>query len=105
MGKILAIVFLVVFAWFAVPRLAQAQWFAPTLYPSSWWGQQVYNYPPVVQNRGWGWFSFNVWGGQPSFQAGYTPLWGAQNWNGGWGNTLPYNGGWGAANAYNGYIW
>ena len=90
MGKIIAIVFLVIFAWFAVPRLAQAQWFAPTLYPSYWWGAPAYNYQPAVHNRGWGWFNFSLWGGQPSFHGGYTPGWG-----GGWSTqVLPYNGGW-----------
>lgn len=58
MGKILAIVFLVIFAWFAVPRLAQAQWFAPTLYPASWWGAPLYDYSPRLGQQGYGWFGF-----------------------------------------------
>jgi hypothetical protein len=106
MGKILAIVFLVIGAWFAVPKIAQAQWFAPTLYPNYWWGQSVYNYPPQVAQRGYGWFNINFWGGQPSIQAGYTPGWNTyytpptQYYYGSNWNQIPYYGG--PANAYYG---
>ncbi len=72
MGKILAIIFLVVFAWFAIPHIAKAQWISPTLYPSYWWGASpVYQYDPVTANRGYGWFSLNIFGGRPAVQAGY----------------------------------
>lgn len=112
MGKVLAIIFLFVFAWFAVPKIAQAQWFAPTLYPNYWWGQPVYNYPPQVAQRGAGWFSF-IWGGQPSFSAGYTPGWGSSYYNQPYYNyntapyQLPYHSGYNSAPyyapSYNGY--
>lgn len=117
MGKVLAIIFLIVFAWFAVPRIAQAQWFAPTAYPSYWWGAPVYSYPQQVHNRGWGWFSVGFGGGSVpgyispgGYVSGYIPPTGGFFGNAGWGQgwNAGWNGGWGAfggANVYNGYIW
>lgn len=105
MGKILAIVFLIVFAWFAVPKIAEAQWITPTLYPSYWWGQPIYNYPSITAQRGYGWARLDIWNGQPSIQAGYhsgagyyysSPFY---NYGSQW-NQLPYYGG--PANSYYG---
>lgn len=59
MGKILAIIFLCVFAWYAIPVLAKGVWIAPTMYPSDWWGQDVYHYNPQVAQDGYGWFNFD----------------------------------------------
>jgi hypothetical protein len=59
MGKILAIVFLCVFVWYAVPILKQGVWFSPTLYPTDWWGEPIYEYEPQVAQDGYGWFSFD----------------------------------------------
>ncbi len=37
MGKVLAIVFLIVFVWWAAPLFARGEWFAPTaVMPGSW---------------------------------------------------------------------
>lgn len=59
MGKILAIVFLCVFAWYAIPVLRSGIWIAPTYYPSDWWGEPVYDYNPQVADQGYGWFNFD----------------------------------------------
>lgn len=59
MGKIIAIVFLVVFAWYAIPFLAKGIWISPTMYPSDWWGQNTYNYDSQVAQDGYGWFNFD----------------------------------------------
>ena len=59
MGKVLAIIFLAVFVWYAGPILKQGLWFAPTLYPEYWWGEDVYDYTPAVASDGYGWFSFD----------------------------------------------
>ena len=77
MGKILAVVFLVVFFWYAIPILSQGIWFSPTMYPNDWWSNEnIYNYSPQVASDNFGWFNFdprkpsdgarttaNVWGG------------------------------------------
>lgn len=90
MGKILAIVFLIVFAWFAIPRIAQAQWFAPTAYPNYWWGEPVYDYSPRVAQQGYGWFSVNFWSGRTAINAGYQSNY--NNYNGGYYNNVGYYG-------------
>ena len=56
MGKIIAIIFLVVFFWYAIPLASQGIWISPTLYPDSWWGQDIYEYNPQVAKDGYGWF-------------------------------------------------
>lgn len=60
MGKILAIIFLCVFAWYSLPLLAQGIWFSPTFYPDYWWGEPVYEYDPQVASDGGGWFNFDL---------------------------------------------
>ena len=60
MGKVLAIIFLVVFAWYAVPILSRGIWIAPTAYDTeSWWGDQPFTYDPQVAQAGYGWFNFD----------------------------------------------
>lgn len=60
MGKILAIIFLCVFFWYAVPIVKQGLWIAPTAYPQDWWGgEDIYNYNPQVARDGYGWFNFD----------------------------------------------
>lgn len=104
MGKILAIILVVVVLWFGIPKIAQAQWFAPTLYPRYWWGSPVYDYQPQSRQQGYGWFNLSFWNGQPSVQAGYSQGWNTWNpgtvWGGG-AQTLPYYTG--AASAYGGF--
>lgn len=73
MAKILAIIFLVVVAWFAIPQIAKAQWFAPTLYPSYWWGDQFLGYESTTGARGYGWFDFDFWSNRPAPYTGYSP--------------------------------
>lgn len=105
MGKILAILFLIVFAWFAIPKIANAQWFAPTAYPNYWWGQPMYDYSPRASQQGYGWFSFNFLGGRTSVNAGYQPGYGNYYIGNGYVqptyNNVRQNGGY-YVNSYNG---
>lgn len=59
MGKVIAIIFLVVFAWYSIPLLIQGLWISPTLYPDGWWGEDVYRYNDQVASDGYGWFVFD----------------------------------------------
>ncbi|MBP6857760.1 MAG: hypothetical protein KBC11_01005 [Candidatus Pacebacteria bacterium] len=59
MGKIIAIIFLAVFAWYALPIMAKGIWVSPTMYPTDWWGDDVYDYNPQVATDGYGWFNFD----------------------------------------------
>ncbi len=59
MGKIIAIIFLAVFAWYALPIMAKGIWVSPTMYPTDWWGDDVYDYNPQVAQDGYGWFNFD----------------------------------------------
>lgn len=82
MGKFLVIVFLIVFAFWAYPHVAQAQWFAPTPTPSYWWGNsygsEYYAYPGTTYqsslygSKNAGWFSFNFWSPKANVNVGYT---------------------------------
>ncbi len=68
MGKILAIIFLVLFAWVSYPHLTRGEWIAPTALPPGWWGlaqAPEYTYmsePP----QGYGWFRFDFWNNPPA---------------------------------------
>jgi hypothetical protein len=65
MGKVLAIVFLVVFVWWAYPFVSRGLWIAPTaVMPDSWMGdyaratgQDLLATPP----QGYGWYRFDFW--------------------------------------------
>ena len=59
MGKIIAVIFLVIFAWYSIPLLAQGMWLAPTMSPDYWWGPDMYEYHPQVAADGYGWFTFD----------------------------------------------
>jgi hypothetical protein len=59
MGKILATIFLIVFVYFTGPKLWQGLWYSPTLYPTDWWGEKVYNYDSEVAKQGGGWFNID----------------------------------------------
>ena len=59
MGKIIAVIFLVVFVWYSIPLLSRGIWIAPTAYPDYWWGQGIYEYDPQVASEGYGWFNFD----------------------------------------------
>lgn len=59
MGKVLAIIFLVAFVYYAGPVIKQGIWYSPTLYPEYWWGPDVYNYDQGVARDGGGWFNFD----------------------------------------------
>jgi hypothetical protein len=65
MGKILAIVFLILFVWLAIPRIVQGEWLAPTaIAPNSWVVQ--YDTTGLAEASaapaaGFGWFHFDFW--------------------------------------------
>lgn len=65
MGKVLAIVFLIVFVWWAYPFVSRGVWITPTVVmPDSWMGDYVrannadYLATPP---SGYGWFHFDFW--------------------------------------------
>ncbi|MEO5646071.1 MAG: hypothetical protein ABIQ91_01190 [Candidatus Paceibacterota bacterium] len=81
MGKILAIVFLILFIWVAIPHIAKGEWIAPTaIAPNSWLAGNSYNNQlanasfgaPEVSKaaaspvQGYGWFHFDFWKHDPS---------------------------------------
>lgn len=65
MGKVLAIVFLIVFIWWAYPFVSRGEWFAPTaVAPNTWMSNYLAQddrtllaTPPT----GSGWFRFDFW--------------------------------------------
>ncbi len=59
MGKVLAIIFLIAFVWYAGPLLKSGIWYSPTMYPDYWWGEDVYEYDDQVAKEGGGWFNFD----------------------------------------------
>jgi hypothetical protein len=65
MGKILAIVFILLFVWVAVPHLKQGEWIAPTaIAPNSWvvaYDDTGYAAASATPIQGYGWFHFDFW--------------------------------------------
>jgi hypothetical protein len=71
MGRILAIVLLLIFIWVAIPHIAKGEWIAPTaVAPGSWVAQPNYasNYDTTqyaaasaTPIEGYGWFHFDFW--------------------------------------------
>jgi hypothetical protein len=67
MGKVLAIVFLIVFVWWAAPLFARGEWFAPSaIMPGSWMAdslsvddRELLSTPP----EGYGVGHFDFWNG------------------------------------------
>ena len=65
MGKVLAIVFILVFVWWAWPHLRRGEWIAPTaVAPNTW----MSDYLPEDQRvllatppESYGWFRFDFW--------------------------------------------
>lgn len=69
MAKVLAIIFLVVFAFWAYPHIANAEWFAPAPTPNYWWGN---SYGTTYNNRqNAGWVQFDFWNRRGQVSAGY----------------------------------
>jgi hypothetical protein len=64
MGKLLAIVFLIVFVWFAVPHLRRGEWLAPTAISPDWQGLTP-TYGLASPPEGYGWFRFDFWNNPP----------------------------------------
>lgn len=65
MERIIAIVGLIFFLWFAIPHLSRGEWIAPTAAPADHWAyaiaapgsQELLATPP----EGYGWFRFDIW--------------------------------------------
>ncbi len=61
MGKVLAIVGVLLFVWVMYPHVRRGEFIAPTpLPPGTWLAAQApahYSYPPA----GYGWFHFDFW--------------------------------------------
>ena len=71
MGKILAIVFLLLFILIAIPHIARGEWIAPAAIASDSWlinspydtGLATASASPV---EGYGWFHFDFWKHDPA---------------------------------------
>ncbi|MBY0328607.1 hypothetical protein K2Q02_00720 [Patescibacteria group bacterium] len=68
--KVLAIVFLIFFIWFATPHIMRGEWFAPTAGPSDHWAYE-YAAPGTKQllatpPEGYGVFRFDFWNTPPT---------------------------------------
>lgn len=65
MSRFLAIVFLILFIWFAIPHLLRGEWFAPDLGPKNHWAYEIAH--PDTQNLlaktpdGFGLYRFDFW--------------------------------------------
>lgn len=67
MGKIIAIIFVIVFIWVSYPHFARGEWLAPTAVPPGYWGLE---YTPELTYlsrppQGYGWYRFDVWNNPP----------------------------------------
>jgi len=70
MERFLAIVFLLLFIWFAVPHVMRGEWFAPTAGPADHWAYE-YAAPGTKQllatpPEGYGVFRFDFWNTPPT---------------------------------------
>ena len=67
MGKVLAIVFLIVFVWWAYPFVSRGLWIAPTaVAPNTWMSDYLSSEDRVLlatPPEGYGWSRFDVWNG------------------------------------------
>jgi len=69
MGKILAIVGLILFVWMAIPHVKNREWLAPTpISPNSWvvtYDTTGYAAAAAEPSTGYGWFRFDFWNNPP----------------------------------------
>lgn len=70
MTQVLAIIFLVLFVWVAVPHIARGEWLAPTAMPYDHWAH-AYAIPGsremlATPPEGYGWFRFDFWNNPPA---------------------------------------
>lgn len=68
--KILAIVFLILFVWFAIPHIVRGEWFAPAAAPAGHWAYE-YAAPGsreflATPPEGYGMYRFDVWNNPPT---------------------------------------
>lgn len=70
MEKILAIVFLIVFLWVAIPHIRQGEWLAPAVVPYDHWaleyaapGSRALLATPPLD---YGWYRFDFWNTPPT---------------------------------------
>jgi hypothetical protein len=69
MAKILAIIFLILFIWVAIPHIKRNEWLGPTAVKPGWWGL---NYDTsglgtasATLPDGYGWFRYDYWNNPP----------------------------------------
>lgn len=69
MGKVLAIVFLVVFIWWAYPFVSRGEWIAPTaVAPNTWMSNYLSQEDRTLlatPPEGYGWSRFDFWNSPP----------------------------------------
>ena len=69
MGKVLAIIFVIIFIWWAIPHFARGEWIAPTaIAPDSWvteWDKTGYASALATPPQGYGWFHYDAWNNPP----------------------------------------
>ncbi|HWC58004.1 MAG TPA: hypothetical protein VG621_03605 [Candidatus Paceibacterota bacterium] len=67
LGKVIAVIFLIVFFLVAIPSLMRGEWIAPTaLPPDSWIVAEAPQYASLAApSSGYGWFRFDVWNNPP----------------------------------------
>ncbi len=67
MGRLVAIIFVLWFAWVSYPHLARGEWLAPTPLPPEWWaGQYAQEYQALATpSVGYGWYRFDAWNNPP----------------------------------------
>ncbi len=69
MEKVLAIVFLVLFVWVAIPHIRRGEWLAPAAAPYEHWAYE-YTVPGsrellATPPEGYGWYRFDFWNAPP----------------------------------------
>jgi len=74
MGKVLAIVFLIVFVWWAYPFVSHGVWIAPTaIMPDSWMSNYATQHGGTLlatPPEGYGWFRFDFWHRESQYTPG-----------------------------------
>ena len=68
LGKVIAVIGLILFVWWAYPLLARGEWFAPTPLPPGWWGlAQAPEYSQLATpDPGYGVYRYDIWNNPPT---------------------------------------
>ncbi len=67
LGKVIAVIFVILFLWVGYPHFARGEWIAPTaISPGNWWLAQTPQYRYLGKpTQGYGWFRFDFWNAPP----------------------------------------